>query len=259
MMFSGSYVRYRTDIACLHGFRAATLSDAIDPKPSGSPLQQDFSDQLNWLSMLLSTQKKALITVTESVDLAALMAKIQQGDEIALQDFYDATVKRVYSSAMRITANPADAADVACEIYLRLWLTAYRYDASRGSPSQWLMVIVRNCALDCLRQRRRANRSIGMASYEELAQPSPAPLPEQQLQQDETASLIQHELSKLPTVQGRLVRLAFFEGLTHSEISAREQLPLGTVKSQINRALMKLRVILDKLDPTYAFVGSERS
>ena len=205
-----------------------------------------------------STRKKARVTDAESVNLAVLMQKIQEGDEKALQDFYDATVKRVYSSAMRITSNPADAEDVTCEIYLRLWQTAHRYDASRGSPSQWIMVIVRNRSLDYLRQRRLAARSIGMAGFDQLALCSQAPLPEHDLQNVETASLIQDELSKLPAMQGRIVRLAFFEGLTHCEISAHMQLPLGTVKSQISRALMKLRRILQKLDPTYAFVGFER-
>jgi RNA polymerase sigma-70 factor (ECF subfamily) len=208
--------------------------------------------------MLLFSRKK--IECEERMDLVDLVGKIQAGDQRALGDFYDATARKVYWSAVRITGNPADAEEITCDVYQCVWRTALSYRPARGSPSQWLMVMTRSRSIDRLRQRRlhrtSQQRDNDAMSDETVGSVSAfIPVPEAEVHQQEIAALIGRALLELPGLQRRLLTLAFFDGLTHSEIAQCTELPLGTVKSSIARTLRLLRASLEPFAPTRPQLG----
>ncbi|HEX4050822.1 MAG TPA: sigma-70 family RNA polymerase sigma factor [Steroidobacteraceae bacterium] len=175
----------------------------------------------------------------DDAQLLALLTQIQAGSISALSQLYSATVGKVYGLTLRITANRADAEEVTCDVYQQVWRAASQFDPKRGSLSQWILVIARNRALDCYR-RRRPHTAAQWAG----GQPPPQddiPTAEEMVQQFEVGTRVRAAISSLSAVQARLIGLAFFEGLTHREIAARTQLPLGTVKSHLCRALTVLR------------------
>jgi RNA polymerase sigma-70 factor (ECF subfamily) len=190
-------------------------------------------------------------------DLFPLMARIQNADRTAFAQFYDATVTKVFSSAMRITRNRADAEEVTCEVYRCVWRVAKRYNPSRGNPAQWLMVITRNRSLDCFRQRRRVLRAVREPCNWHVA--GVAAIPEELLHRLEMTSLVGRELARLPVQQALILQLAFFDELSHSEIAEKMKLPLGTVKSSIARALLKLRAALQIRELAAHFKTNSRS
>jgi RNA polymerase sigma-70 factor (ECF subfamily) len=180
--------------------------------------------------------------------LTALLEQVRSGEQAALSRLYDLTVERVYAMALRITANPADAEEVTCDVYLQVWRQAKRFDSRRGNASQWIMVIARSRALDRYRERRGRERALHLQAVADPYSNDSVPIAEQLLQQFQLGSVVHAELSKLSTIQQRLIGLAFFRGLSHQEIALQTQLPLGTVKSHIARALSALRKALAESD-----------
>ncbi len=181
----------------------------------------------------------------EEAQLRAWIAAIGRGDERALGSFYDATLGRVYGLALRITRNAACAEEVAEDVYWQVWRQALRFDGERGSAMTWLLTIARSRALDTLRRRDEAD-----------AHPEPETLlgaaalleggadPQDLLVATERSAALHAALERLEALPRQLLALAFFRGLTHEEIAAQTQLPLGTVKSHIRRALAGLAQLL---------------
>jgi len=184
--------------------------------------------------------------------LAALIARIARQDEDALGALYDATVGRVYGMALRILRDEQGAEEVAEEVFFQVWRQAGRYDPARGRPLGWLLNLARSRALDQLRRRDEA-----------LSHPDPSTLhaderggepgfsearegrdPQDLLAATEAHRGLHRALAALEPVPRQMVALAFFRGLTHEEIAASTNLPLGTVKSHIRRALTALRAAL---------------
>jgi RNA polymerase sigma-70 factor, ECF subfamily len=194
--------------------------------------------------MLSPSTPKAPGSNAPAIELAALVSGIQGEDPDALSRFYDLTSRTVYASALFITSNAADAEEVTFDVYHQVWRTANRFDPRRGSPIQWVMVMARNRALDCLRRRRGHNTSEPRENLLLLHVAAEESAPEKAVHQLGVASLIEDELCKLAPVEVQVLRLAFFSGLTHCEVAEWAQLPLGTVKSLISRALLKLRAAL---------------
>lgn len=174
--------------------------------------------------------------------LAGLMQRVATGDEQALNRLYDLTVTRVYSLARTITGCSEDAEEVSCETYVQVWNDAARYDPARGSALAWLMSIGRSRALD-LRRRRlvRARTDRQRPVVEDVAA-----APEDLLTVMEEGTAVRAALAQLTPLRREIVALAFFKGMTHSEIAAAVELPLGTVKSHLRRALSVLREQLDE-------------
>jgi RNA polymerase sigma-70 factor (ECF subfamily) len=172
-------------------------------------------------------------------DLTGLMVLVQNRDQSALTHLYDATVGKVYARALRITGNRADAEEVTCDAYHQLWRNAQQFNAARGTPLQWLMVIVRSRALDCCRSRNAQRKLPRDAAYE--CTPETECVLEQALYPGDMDFLIRETLAQLNAVQARLIGLAFFEGLSHQEIAECTGLALGTVKSHLCRALIVMR------------------
>ncbi len=175
--------------------------------------------------------------------LQAWIAAVVDHDETALHALYDATLSRVYGLVLRLVRRPQLAEEVVEDVYFQVWRQAPRFDPERGRPLTWLLGMARSRAIDALRREARFQHE----ALDEEATPLPAPATESG---DELLAVAQghaqlHRALLLLKPQPRqLVALAFFSGLSHEEIASQTRLPLGTVKSQIRRALATLREAL---------------
>jgi RNA polymerase sigma-70 factor (ECF subfamily) len=167
---------------------------------------------------------------------AALIGRLVQRDEAALAALYDRYAGIISSVLHRILRDNQAAEEILQDIFFQLWNTASRFDATRGSLPAWLVVIARNRAISRL---RRHNPAAGDALLEGMAV-SPFNL-ESSAARQQLLERVQSSLENLPKEQRAAVELAYFEGLTHSEIAARTGDPLGTVKTRLRSALETLR------------------
>lgn len=189
--------------------------------------------------------------VPGSESSAALLAAIAAGDRDAFSRFYDLTAPMAFGLIRRVLRDPEAAAEVLQEVFWQVWQDASRYDPDRGTPEAWLVMRAKTRAIDRLRSIRRRDRTFVAPVDESVAQrredqaPNPAVLAEDR-------GLIQTALAQLPEAQRRVIELAFFEGLTQSEIAARLGEPLGTVKTRARLGLDRLRGALggEKLSAT---------
>ncbi len=164
----------------------------------------------------------------------ALLAGVQRGEEQAIASLYDRYAKLVYSVALRVLRDPAAAEDVLQEIFLQVWRKPEGFSATRGSLGGWLAVVARNRSIDFLRRRRPTE------SVEEVMLAAPCNLgaeSERHLMMEKARGLI----AALPREQRKTLEMAFFDGLTHTEIAEMTGEPLGTVKTRIRSALLALR------------------
>ena len=182
-----------------------------------------------------------------SDELLQLIERIQLGEQAALGLLYDRILGKVYGLVLRIVGTPSDAEEVTCDVFHQIWRTAKQFDCKRGNPSQWIMVIARSRALDRYRERRQFRHEMhlpeGISSY--LASET---VEFSSTQEFEAGSAVQVAISNLSPIQSELVKMAFFQGLTHQEIAQIKQMQLGTVKSHINRACAALRKTLSATD-----------
>ena len=169
-----------------------------------------------------------------------LLARCAQADGVAFRRLYDLQSATLYSVALRITRQPALAADAVHDAMLQVWRNAARFDPARGNARAWLLSLVRYRALDSV---ARIGREATGGEMPEIADAEPDPL--HRLLATQEGMLLHHCLQEIDTGRRGLVLLAFFEGLTHSEIAERIGQPLGSVKSGIRRALLRLRACLD--------------
>ncbi|MCC7098503.1 MAG: sigma-70 family RNA polymerase sigma factor [Rubrivivax sp.] len=175
--------------------------------------------------------------------LAAWLAAVVEQDERALAALYDATSARVFGLVQRIVRSAALAEEVVEDAYFQVWRQAARFDPARGKALTWLLAMARSRAIDALRREARfVHEALQADGHAEPACPQPA--------HDELLELAQHRadlhqaLMLLGAQPRQLVSMSFFRGLSHEEIASQMELPLGTVKSQIRRALLTLREAL---------------
>lgn len=167
------------------------------------------------------------------------------GDESALAALYDGWAERVHTLAFWILKDPDEAEDVVEETFWQAWRTAARYDSRRGTLSTWLIMIARSRALDRVRSRRRwtdLSTTPGNAGMlREATAARSAKTPDAHSESVEREAALAAALDGLPPEQRRMIDLAFFGGLSHSEIAEQTAEPLGTVKTRIRLAMQKLR------------------
>ncbi|HEX5433751.1 MAG TPA: sigma-70 family RNA polymerase sigma factor [Candidatus Angelobacter sp.] len=169
-------------------------------------------------------------------DEAALIARLRAGDESAMADIYDRYSGIVYAVALRVLGNTGSAEDVMQEVFLQLWRNPHAFDADRGKLAPWLAVIARNRSIDIL--RKRPTEMVG--DIGDLPVSTGVDL-EDEAAERLAISKIRGVLVQLPQDQRRLLEMAFFEGMTHSEIAGKTGEPLGTVKTRIRSGLQALR------------------
>jgi RNA polymerase sigma factor (sigma-70 family) len=160
------------------------------------------------------------------------------GDEQAFSALYDATASKVYGLALRITGQSALAEDVVSEAFAQAWRQADRYDVSRGKVTTWLLTICRSRALDALRREEVAD------DIDDHDMEDPAIGPDSLLEHTNTSAVLQQALHKLDANQRQLLALAFFRGMSHSELADYTAMPLGTVKTLMRKGLAELRTLL---------------
>ena len=175
---------------------------------------------------------------------ATLLGRIAQGDQAALRELYDRVVPLAYGLAHRMAVDGALAEDIVQEAFMRVWRGADRYDPTRGAPRPWFLRIVRNLAIDQIRARRARGRAEGGLERHMADEGVTPALPEDLAVGSERARRVRAALQTLPKDMRRALEIAYFEGLSHSQIAAREGLPLGTVKARIRNAVLRLREAL---------------
>lgn len=174
------------------------------------------------------------------------IARIAEGDHAALGSLYDESSGLVYSLALRILGDPADAEETTLDVYLQVWRSASAFDPTRGSAATWLVTLARSRAIDHIRSgASRKKREEVLESFHDLA--SSEIRPDQATAMDQERQLIRTALEELAPEQKEVIELAFFGGLTHSELAERLGQPLGTVKTRIRLGMMKLRTLLAPL------------
>lgn len=163
-----------------------------------------------------------------------LLERVRRGDQAAMATLYDRYSRIVYSVALRVLRDPATAEDVLQEIFMQVWRSPGSFSGAKGSLGGWLAVVARNRSIDQLRRRRPTDQ------VEEVALASPFNLAEEaerHAMMDRARAAIVH----LPAEQRKTLEMAFFDGLTHTEIAEMTGEPLGTVKTRIRSALLSLR------------------
>ncbi|MBY0279415.1 sigma-70 family RNA polymerase sigma factor [Candidatus Binatia bacterium] len=177
----------------------------------------------------------------------ALLARVSGGDAAALRVLYDGCAGRALSIAYRILGSRSEAEEVVQETFVQVWRQAASYDASRGGAMAWIATIVRSRALDRLRSRAASERAV--ARSEDETDPPTAPAPPELAAQRELRAQVTAALAALPVEQRSAIELAYYEGLSHSEIAARLGDPLGTVKTRVRLGLAKLASVLGAHHP----------
>jgi RNA polymerase sigma-70 factor (ECF subfamily) len=181
----------------------------------------------------------AVFTPSDSSD-AALMRRLLQRDVGAFEELYDRHSRLVYALVLRILQQTATAEEVVQDVFLQLWRNTALYDGSRGPFVPWLLTVARSRALDQLRlnserQRRREDQT------DELPPLVAIPDFEGSLDEKRRATRVRELMNSLHPQQRRAIELAYFEGLSHSEIANALKEPLGTVKSWIRNGLLRLK------------------
>jgi RNA polymerase sigma-70 factor (ECF subfamily) len=170
-------------------------------------------------------------------DDATLLARVQNGDEQALSDVFRRYSGAVYSVALRVLHDTGQAEDIVQEIFLQLWRRPGAFVAGRGSLGAWLVVVARNRSIDALRRRKSTE------SVEDVVLTSPGNLADE-AERNTMMEKVRSIVRSLPAEQRKSLELAYFEGLSHTEIAAATGDPLGTIKTRIRLALMSLRKAL---------------
>jgi RNA polymerase sigma-70 factor (ECF subfamily) len=172
--------------------------------------------------------------MTPSNDDGLLLRAVQRGEDVAMATIFDRYSMVVYSVALRVLRDPAAAEDVLQDIFMQIWRKPESFVSTRGSLGGWLAVVARNRSIDALRRRKPSNsvEDIVLASPFNLAEDS-----ERNVMMERARGVI----TGLPVEQRKAIEMAFFDGLTHSEIAELTGAPLGTVKTRIRTALLILR------------------
>ena len=181
-----------------------------------------------------------------------LVARAAAGDDAAIAQLYDRYATVLYTVAYRIVGERADADEVVAEAFAQAWRDAGRFESGRGSVAGWLTMIARSRALDLVRARSRRERITGTAAADRPDEPPAMGArpgdPADSLDRSERRRQVLAAMGELSPPQRQAIELAFFEGLSQSEIAARLNEPLGTVKTRVRLGMQKLR---DRLRPVF--------
>lgn len=171
----------------------------------------------------------------------ALIRRVADGDVSAFEEFYEASSGLLFSVALRMLQRHEDAEELLQEVFVKIWKDAASYDPRRGAPLAWALTITRHKAIDRIRSTTRRLRLHEEAEQEAQITDTPTAGPAREADQTESASAVRSSLNSLPQDVRQTVELAYFGGLSQSQIAEKLSLPITTVKSHIRRAMMTLR------------------
>ncbi|MEP7131093.1 MAG: sigma-70 family RNA polymerase sigma factor [Sphingomicrobium sp.] len=175
-------------------------------------------------------------------DLAGLLAAVASGDRPALARLYQRTSAKLYGICLRVLRDQADAEEALQDIFVTIWNKARLYDRAKSAPLTWLSVLARNKAVDRVRIKRIATGGLDEAA--EFPDDSPSAL--DVLEAADDRARLTDCLEQLEERYRSLIRDAFVDGASYPELAAREDVPLGTMKSWIRRSLLRLRGCLEQ-------------
>jgi RNA polymerase sigma-70 factor (ECF subfamily) len=181
-----------------------------------------------------SEPSKAALLAAKAADDAALLARVERGDQAAMGLLFDRYSGIVYSVALRVLKDTGQAEDVMQDIFIQIWKKPSAFISGRGSLGAWLVVVARNRAIDGLRRRRPTDsvEDVVLVSSTDLAA---------EAERNTLMEKVRVYLHQLPPEQRKSLEMAYFEGMSHSEIAEKTGDPLGTVKTRIRLALITLR------------------
>lgn len=193
---------------------------------------------------LMQQEPDAVTAPQQPTSDVALMSDMVAGSERALSVVYDRYSGMLFGILVRILKDQQAAEEVLQDLFLQLWRNAARFDASRGSLPAWLLVIARNRAISRLRTRR--NRELVAEEEDDYAATFISSQNiEEETYRTELTERVKAALVQLPAEQRQALELAYFEGMTQSEIAAATSSPLGTVKTRVRTAMQSLKRLLD--------------
>jgi RNA polymerase sigma-70 factor (ECF subfamily) len=179
-----------------------------------------------------------------------MIARVGRRDQSAFSAVYDRLSGPLYSLAMKMLGDSAEAQDALQDVFLQIWSRAATYNPEQSSVFSWAVLLTRSRVIDRLRARGRRSRVV-VASTEEIptatADASTVENAADTAGKNDEATRVRYVLNNLPSEQREAIELAFFEDLSHHEIAVRLEQPLGTVKARIRRGLLKLRQRLNTL------------
>lgn len=178
----------------------------------------------------------------ETAIAAYLIQQVAQQDREAFSELYDRCSSLVFTLAMRMLKVRADAEDLLQEVFVQVWRQASNYSADRGTPEAWIINIARSRAIDKIRSIRRMEKSFVLTGDPARAESNDNV--ESSAAASEVRLTMNSALASLPEAQRRVLELAYFDGLSQSEIAARLAEPLGTVKTRMRSGIQRLRDIL---------------
>lgn len=176
-------------------------------------------------------------------DDARLIERIADGDQAALAELYDRYARLLLGLARRVLRDDAEAEEIVQEALLQVWRQARRYDRRRSSVSTWLVLITRSRAIDRVRSRQVKQRTLE-AVQQEKREAHTSPEGGDAVLHQQRRRRLRDALRELPAEQRQVLELAFFQGMTQSEIAGATDIPLGTVKTRTLLAMKKLRLAL---------------
>ena len=192
---------------------------------------------------MIPSQAVAQAPSMHEQEWAGLLARIAAGDQPALAEFYDASSAKVFGLVMKILADRTVAEEVTMDVYTQVWRRASSYDAERGTPGSWLMTLAKTRAIDRFRSSYlERGRQVPLDHAAEV--PGDRATPEQYSAGLERQRLVQEAMASLSAEQRQAIALAYYWGLSQSEIADRLQLPLGTVKTRMRLGMIRLREVL---------------
>lgn len=175
-----------------------------------------------------------------------LMSRIANGDPSALEQLYDRYVRQCFGLALRLLGNAQLAEEVVQEVFLKVWSQPGRYSEQRGQFVSWLLSLVHHRCIDELRRRSRTEVALDDETTGSLlnTQVDSAPDPGEQVLLNEQQRAVRQALASIPQNQRQILEMAYYGGLSQSEIATRLQQPLGTVKTRMRSGLQQLRALL---------------
>ena len=174
----------------------------------------------------------------EQSELELLLTQISKGDERAMREFYQKTVRLVYGMSHRVISNSQEAEEVALEVFMYVWKNASQYDRELSKPLSWLLMITRTRAIDKV---RKSSRTVQIDDSVDQDLVTGSDNPEDTYIATERRNIMRTAMLQLTDKQKKVMELSYYHQFSHSEISDRVGIPVGSVKSTIRVAMVKLK------------------